>query len=277
MKRKLLIFLIFSVGVGILLYPVVSHVLAHFTQTRVISTYEKAVSQLSIEEKIEEIKKANEYNSGLVNQEIETIEGVSYVDLLNVGEIMAYLKIPKIDVELPIYHGTSDAVLQRGIGHMEKSSLPVGGDSTHSVLTGHTGLPQASLLTNLTKVEVGDEFYIHLFDEVLAYQVDQIKVVLPDEKSDLQIIEGQDYVTLITCTPYGVNSHRLLVRGTRIDYIEPVDEEVSSIIENESVLPKDEEETQSDTDLLGYVIELMVIFGGGILFIVIKRKKDDRK
>lgn len=277
MKRKLPIFLIFFIGIGILLYPVVSNVLAHFTQTRVISTYEEAVSQLSTEEKTEEIKKANEYNSNLVTQETEVIEGVSYVDLLNVGEIMAYLKIPKISVNLPIYHGTSDAVLQRGIGHMEKSSLPVGGDSTHSVLTGHTGLPQASLLTDLTKVEIGDEFYIHLFDEVLAYQVDQIKVVLPEETSDLQIIEGEDYVTLITCTPYGVNSHRLLVRGTRIDYIEPVDEEVSSIIENESLLPKDEEKTQSDTHLLGYVIGAIVVIGGSILFIVIKRKKGDTK
>ena len=259
------------------MYPVVSHVVAHFTQTRVISTYKESVSELSTEEKTEEIKKANEYNSNLVNQETEVVEGISYFDLLNVGEVMAYLKIPKIDVELPIYHGTSDAVLQRGIGHMEKSSLPVGGDSTHSVLTGHTGLPQASLLTNLTKVEIGDEFYIHLFDEVLAYQVDQIKVVLPEETSDLQIIEGEDYVTLITCTPYGVNSHRLLVRGTRIDYVEPVDEEVSSIIENGSLLPKDEEETQSDTHLLGYVIGAIVVIGGSILFIIIKRKKGDRK
>ena len=160
---------------------------------------------------------------------------------------------------------------------MEKSSLPVGGDSTHSVLTGHTGLPEASLLTNLTKVEIGDEFYIHLFDEVLAYQVNQIKVVLPEATSDLQIIEGEDYVTLITCTPYGVNSHRLLVRGTRIDYVEPVDEEVSSIIANKPELPKDEEGTQSDTNLLGYVIGTVVIIGGSILFIVIKRKKVDRK
>lgn len=277
MKRKLPIFLIFFIGIGILLYPVVSNVLAHFTQTRVISTYEEAVSQLSTEEKTEEIKKAKEYNSSLVNQEAEVIEGVSYVDLLNVGEIMAYLKIPKINVNLPIYHGTSDAVLQRGIGHMEKSSLPVGGDSTHSVLTGHTGLPQASLLTNLTKVEMGDEFYIHLFDEVLAYQVDQIKVVLPEETSDLQIIEGKDYVTLITCTPYGVNSHRLLVRGTRIDYVEPIDEQVSSIIENESVSSKDEEETQSDIHLLGYVIGAMVVVGVSILFIIKKRKKGDRR
>lgn len=277
MKGKVPIFLIFLFGLSILLYPVVSHVLAHFTQTRVISTYEEAVSQLSAEEKTEEIKKANEYNSNLVTQETEVIEGVSYVDLLNVGEIMAYLKIPKISVNLPIYHGTSDAVLQRGIGHMEKSSLPVGGDSTHSVLTGHTGLPQASLLTDLTKVEIGDEFYIHLFDEVLAYQVDQIKVVLPEETSDLQIIEGEDYVTLITCTPYGVNSHRLLVRGTRIDDVEPIDEELSSIIDNESVSPKDEEETQSDTHLLGYVMGAMVVVGVFILFIIKKRKKGDRR
>ena len=277
MKRKLPIFLIFLIGVGILLYPVVSNVLAHFTQTRVISAYQEAVSQLSTEEKTEEIKKADKYNSSLVNQEVDAIEGLSYVDLLNVGDVMAYLKIPKIDVELPIYHGTSDAVLQRGIGHMEKSSLPVGGDSTHAVLTGHTGLPQASLLTNLTKVEIGDEFYIHLFDKVLAYQVDQIKVVLPEETSDLQIIEGEDYVTLVTCTPYGVNSHRLLVRGTRIDDVEPIDEELSSIIDNESVSPKDEEETQSDTHLLGYVMGAMVVVGVFILFIIKKRKKGDRK
>lgn len=275
MKRKLPIILIFLIGICILLYPAVSNVLASFTQTRVISNYEEAVSRLSPEEKTEEIKKANQYNSSLVSNETEVVEGVSYVDLLNVGEVMAYLEIPKIKVKLPIYHGTSDAVLERGIGHMEKSSLPVGGSSTHAVLTGHTGLPQASLLTNLTKLEIGDQFYIHLLDEVLAYQVDQIKVVLPEETSDLQIIEGEDFVTLITCTPYGVNTHRLLVRGTRVEYVESEVQATNSIIENEISPPKDavESSNQSFINPKIYITVAILIVVGSILFIVKKRKR----
>ena len=133
---------------------------------------------------------------------------------------MGYLEIPSIEVYLPIYHGTSEGVLQSGIGHLGNTSLPIGGENTHAVLSGHTGLPNARLLTVLDKLQEGDQFYIHVLDEILAYEVDQIKVVEPDDISDIFIEEGEDYVTLVTCTPYGINSHRLLVRGTRVPYTE---------------------------------------------------------
>lgn len=274
MKKKLPILIIFLVGVGVLLYPIVSNVLAGFTQTRVISNYEEAVSSLSQDEKNQELEKANQYNSNLINSS-EEVEGVSYVDLLNIGEVMAYLEIPKIKVKLPIYHGTSDAVLERGIGHMEKSSLPVGGSSTHAVLTGHTGLPQAMLLTDLTKLEVGDSFYIHLFDEVLAYQVNQIKVVLPEETSDLQIIEGEDYVTLITCTPYGVNTHRLLIRGTRVEEVESEEEETSCATESQSSSKKEVVDSQNQLLMNSkiYLVLGVITLIGTILFIVRRRKR----
>ena len=144
--------------------------------------------------------------------------GTSYVDLIDVGESLGYITIPKIDVNLPIYEGTSDDVLLKGVGHLEGSSYPLGGESTHSVLTGHRGLAEAVLFTDLDKLQEGDKFYLHIMDEVLAYQVDQVKVVLPEETDDLTIVQGQDYCTLVTCTPYAINTHRMLVRGIRVPY-----------------------------------------------------------
>ena len=138
---------------------------------------------------------------------------------------MGHVNIPEINVNLPIYHGTSEEVLQKGVGHLENTSLPVGGEDTHTVLSGHTGLPSAELFNNLSELEEGDEFYLHILGEVLAYKIDQIKVVEPQETSDLLIDPTKDYATLVTCTPYGVNSHRLLVRGTRIPYVENMENE----------------------------------------------------
>ena len=143
------------------------------------------------------------------------------LDLVDVGESIGFIEIPKIDVYLPIYSGTGEDVLQKGVGHLAESSYPIGGTSTHSVLTGHRGLPSAVLFTDLDKLEEGDVFYLHVLDEVLAYKVDQIKVVLPEETQDIGIVEGKDYCTLVTCTPYAINTHRLLVRGERTEYIPP--------------------------------------------------------
>ena len=147
-------------------------------------------------------------------------DGISYLDLVDVGESIGFIEIPKIDVYLPIYSGTNEDVLQKGVGHLAESSYPIGGTSTHSVLTGHRGLPSAVLFTDLDKLEEGDVFYLHVLDEVLAYKVDQIKVVLPEETQDIGIVEGKDYCTLVTCTPYAINTHRLLVRGER-DRVHP--------------------------------------------------------
>ena len=237
MKRKLsgiLFGLLFLTGFGILVYPTVSNQWNTYRQSRLISDYEKVVSDMKPEDYTEEWEAAREFDSTLVQNNIygdvfgsddTQIEDTDYWKVLNVAEdgVMGYLSIPKINVRLAIYHGTAEEVLQTGIGHMNGTSLPIGGESTHSVLAAHRGLPAARLFTDIDQMQQGDMFYIHVLDETLAYQVDQILDMV--EKDDhetledaLQIQEGKDQVTLFTCTPYGVNSHRLLVRGTRVPY-----------------------------------------------------------
>ena len=237
MKRKLsgiLFGLLFLTGFGILVYPTVSNQWNTYRQSRLISDYEKVVSDMKPEDYTEEWEAAREFDSTLVQNNIygdvfgsddTQIEDTDYWKALNVAEdgVMGYLSIPKINVRLAIYHGTAEDVLQTGIGHMNGTSLPIGGESTHSVLAAHRGLPAARLFTDIDQMQQGDMFYIHVLDETLAYPVDQILDMV--EKDDhetledaLQIQEGKDQVTLFTCTPYGVNSHRLLVRGTRVPY-----------------------------------------------------------
>lgn len=237
MKRKLsgiLFGLLFLTGFGILVYPTVSNQWNTYRQSRLISDYEKVVSDMKPEDYTEEWEAAREFDSTLVQNNFygdvfgsddTQIEDTDYWKVLNVAEdgVMGYLSIPKINVRLAIYHGTAEDVLQTGIGHMNGTSLPIGGESTHSVLAAHRGLPAARLFTDIDQMQQGDMFYIHVLDETLAYQVDQILDMV--EKDDhetledaLQIQEGKDQVTLFTCTPYGVNSHRLLVRGTRVPY-----------------------------------------------------------
>lgn len=216
--------LMFLSGVCVAAYPVISNILHEKNATQVIETYNQDIKNMD-QEKIDSLKEAakkyNEQLSSAVvrdqNGEAEE-EGVSYVDMINIGESIGYITIPKIDVNLPIYKGTNDDVLARGVGYMEQSSYPLGGESTHSVLTGHRGLPDAVLFSDMDKMEEGDCFYLHVLDEVLAYRVDQIKVVEPNETGDLDIVEGEDLCTLVTCTPYAVNTHRLLVRGIRTEY-----------------------------------------------------------
>ncbi len=209
------------------MYPVVSNWLAESNQSGVIQKYEQ---DIAVEDETfydEEWAKAQEYNETLAGDPVRDpfIPGTgyalpeNYLDCLNIDGVMGYIEIPKIDVRLPIYHGTSEEVLQKGVGHIESTALPIGGDFTHSVLTGHRGLPSAELFTNLDQVEIGDRFYIYVLNKVLAYEVDEINTVLPYELEQLQALKGRDMVTLITCTPYGVNTHRLLVRGTRTEYI----------------------------------------------------------
>ena len=189
-----------------------------------IQNYDETVHSMDTEKLDAAKEAARRYNQQLGNAldrdaagEAEDT-GTSYVDLIDVGESLGYITIPKIDVNLPIYEGTSDDVLLKGVGHLEGSSYPLGGESTHSVLTGHRGLAEAVLFTDLDKLQEGDKFYLHIMDEVLAYQVDQVKVVLPEETDDLTIVQGQDYCTLVTCTPYAINTHRMLVRGIRVPY-----------------------------------------------------------
>jgi len=226
-SRKFVVILVlgFLVGISLLLYPSLSNFWNSKTQTRAIANYESVLKNMEPEDYTAVFEAAHDYNRRLFEQVSPLLyfdKVVGYNDALNVSGngMIGYLKIDRIGVELPVYHGTSVEVLNMGVGHLEGSSLPVGGENTHSVMSAHRGLPSAKLFTDLDRVEVGDTFQIVVLDEVLTYQVDQIKVITPYEIGDLEIVEGKDYCTLFTCTPYGINTHRLLVRGIRIETIE---------------------------------------------------------
>ena len=225
-RHKTVIFLTlgFLVGISLLLYPAFSNYWNSKTQSRAIVDYESVLEHLKPEDYSAMFQAAYDYHRALYEtdyplMDYEEIPG--YYDTLTLpgSSIIGYVKIDKIGVELPIYHGTSDEVLNVGVGHLEGTSLPVGGENTHSVMSAHRGLPSAKLFTDLDRLEPGDTFQITVLDQVLTYQVDQVKVITPTEVEDLLIAEGKDYCTLFTCTPYGINTHRLLVRGIRIETI----------------------------------------------------------
>lgn len=237
MKKKIpgiLFGLLFLIGFGILVYPTVADQWNTYRQSRLISSYERTVEEMEPEDFSAEWEKARAFNDTLTRNSIygdvfgeedQELEDTDYWKVLNVGGdgVMGYLSIPKINIKLSIYHGTADDVLQTGVGHLNGTKLPIGGESTHSVLAAHRGLPSARLFTDIDQMKKGDKFYIHILDETLAYQVDQILDMVDKDDTEtlekaLQIEEGKDQVTLFTCTPYGVNSHRLLVRGTRVPY-----------------------------------------------------------
>ena len=218
--------LILLVGLSLLLYPTVSDYWNSFHQSRAIATYAEQVARIDDDAYEQLWEDATAYNRTLVGNSDRYVltdeERETYESLLNVSGngVIGYIEIPEINCSLPIYHGTDEAVLQIAVGHIEGTSLPVGGESTHSVLSGHRGLPSARLFTDLDKLENGDIFMIRVLDETLTYEVDQIRIVEPTELSDLEIERGKDYCTLVTCTPYGINTHRLLVRGHRIENLE---------------------------------------------------------
>lgn len=219
----ILLVLIFFLGLSLLLYPTVSDYWNSRHQTRAIATYAEKVTNLDTDTYDQVWQDARTYNESLLTRSntylLSEEQKAEYQRLLDVSGlgIMGYVEIPEIDVSLPIYHGTEESVLQIAVGHLEWSSLPVGGESTHCILSGHRGLPSAKLFTNLDKLQVGDEFLLQVLDETLTYEVDQILIVEPHETDALRITEGEDYCTLVTCTPYGINTHRLLVRGHRIE------------------------------------------------------------
>ena len=229
MKKKgnhlitILLVLIFLLGLSLLLYPAVSDYWNSKHQTRAIAVYSEEVSGLDEDQYQALWEAAAAYNASLLERNnaylLTEEQKAAYEQLLNVSGlgIMGYIEIPSIDCSLPIYHGTEESVLQIAIGHLEWTSLPVGGESTHCVLSGHRGLPSAKLFTNLDKLQEGDVFLLRVLDEVLTYEVDQILIVEPQETGALRIVEGEDLCTLVTCTPYGINTHRLLVRGHRIE------------------------------------------------------------
>ena len=272
MKRKhistIFIILIFLVGLGFISYPTVSNLWNQAHQSRAIATYSKQVEKLDDSENKKMLKAARKYNKSLLKKsdhwKLSKKDKKKYESLLDVSGtgIMGYIEVPKIDCSLPVYHGTDEGALQIAIGHLEGSSLPVGGKSSHCVLSGHRGLPSARLFTDLDQMEEGDTFILNILGHKLAYEVDQIKVVLPEEMSDLEIQEGKDLCTLVTCTPYGINTHRLLVRGHRVKYVETKVQE-----------QKEVSKPKTDTRLViaGAAVGAVVLFI--IIFAVRRRRK----
>lgn len=285
------IFLLLIVGICFFLYPIISNWYSEQTAQAVIKHYDEQVQNMG-DEAIEKIaKQAEEYNQALASNQNDKVSVFSYNEMLSVTEAIGYIDIPKIGVYSPIYHGLSDDVLQKGIGHMEGTSLPVGGKSTHCVLAGHTGLPGSKLFTDIDTLKIGDAFYIHVLDRVLKYRVDQVIVVLPNNSNPIKIVDGEDYVTMVTCTPYGINDHRLLVRGSRVAYKVPETKEFTQIKNEKEVSDLQEigersytveEDTKTELPartILWYVATavIAVVIVGILLILLFPSKKKKRK
>ncbi len=219
----ILLFVVFMIGVGLIAYPSFSDWWNSFHQSRAVASYMEAVTSMDTSQYDHILKSADKYNAELAKTGVvwtmDEEQEKKYLKELNVNEsgIMGYIDIPKINITLPIYHGTDEAVLQIAIGHLMGTSLPVGGRSTHCVVSGHRGLPSARLFTDIDKLVEGDTFTMTVLNRTVTYEVDQVRIVEPTDLSDLQIEKGKDYCTLVTCTPYGINTHRLLVRGHRVE------------------------------------------------------------
>lgn len=283
MKRYLpiiAIVLIFLIGLGILTYPLLSSVINNIgIRNEAKIEYQKAQDMQS--EEVEALfAEADAYNKGLLNTVIltdpfdeEAYEAITahYEETFNIADngLIGYIDIPKINVYLPIYHGTSTEVLERGAGHLENTAFPVGGKNTHSVISAHTAFPTETFFDYLTDMEEGDYFYIHVLNRVLTYQVDQIKVVLPDNTHDLYVEDGRDLVTLLTCTPYSINSHRLLVRGTRVEDQDPGD--VTTVSTGNDYLFFMGYKISFVT--AGIVIAVFLFFVAGVVFVAIRMRR----
>ena len=269
MTTLFLVLMLFA-GLSLLLYPTVSNYWNSLHQSRAIAAYVEQVTQIDNETFDQLREQARAYNRTLVGKayryDMTRQEREEYESLLNVSEngIIGYIEIPDIHCELPIYHGTDADALQIGVGHIEGSSLPVGGESTHCAISGHRGLPSAKLFSDLDKLTVGDRFSLRVLDDTLTYEVDQIHTVLPGEMDELEIVEGEDYCTLVTCTPYGVNTHRLLVRGHRVE---------NSTDKEPALVTADETRTEP----LGKIFILLPVLLLAILLLLVfllpKRKK----
>lgn len=272
----ILFIIIFITGFSIMLYPFVSNMLSAKTYDSVIVSYTKTASNTSDSKNVQLLAQAKSYNSSLSTTTVmdafsypDREESADYLNTLNINNngVMGYISIPKIDVRIPIYHGTSSRVLQKGVGHLEGSSLPIGGSGTHSILSAHRGLPSARLFTDLDQMQKGDQFYIYVLDQTLAYEVDQITVIEPDNTDYLTMNSNEDYITLVTCTPYAVNTHRLLVRGHRVEYKEEV---LSTTVVSKK---------STTADIVFYIgITIAIItFIVAIIIIVFINKKDNKK
>ena len=229
-RSTILIMSMMVLGVGVMLYPTISNWYNELTGSYAIQEFQDTLEDRTEQELAEQKAMAEAYNATLRNEGTVSNCPYEYNEIMDFGDgMMGYVEIPIIDVYLPIYHGVSENVLSKGVGHMSRTAFPIGGEGNHCVLSGHTGSPAAHLFNDLDKVKEGDQFYLHVLEETLAYEVDQILVVLPDDVDDILPEPGEDYCTLVTCTPYGVNSHRLLVRGHRVEYTAPAE-----VVEEES-------------------------------------------
>ena len=265
MKRWLLAAACGVVALGLLLYPLVGELLSEKYHSDVETTYTAAIEDTDDAELTAQRQAAQQYNAMLANATISeggaSAPPLAYAEQLTVGGVMAYIDIPKINVYLPVQHGTGADTLERAVGHVMGTSLPVGGSSTHAVLSAHSGMASSKLFSDIDQLEKGDTFYIHVLGEVLAYEVDAINTVLPTDTSLLQIEEGEDYVTLVTCTPFGINTHRLLVRGHRIPYTP--EQESDAAAEK----PTASSWTQHYLTGLGIGLGMVAVIGGGCFLI----------
>lgn len=270
----IILILVFLVGLSLLLYPTVSDYWNSLHQSRAIASYAGQVANLDDEDYEALWAQAEAYNETLrdkadrFNMSEEELE--EYQTYLSVAgtNVIGYVEIDKIDCYLPIYHGTDESILQVGVGHLEGSSLPTGGPGTHCVISGHRGLPSAKLFTDLDQLEVGDTFVLYVLDETLTYEVDQIRIVEPTELSELAIVDGEDYCTLVTCTPYGINTHRLLVRGHRIE-----NEAAASVVR----VPADAMQIEPVTVAPLVAVPVLILLFMGLLFMTRRRKSVRKK
>lgn len=271
MTTLFLVLMLFA-GLSLLLYPTVSNYWNSLHQSRAIAAYVEQVAQIDNETFDQLREQARAYNRTLVGKayryDMTRQEREEYLGLLNVSEngIIGYIEIPDIHCELPIYHGTDANALQVGVGHIEGSSLPVGGESTHCAISGHRGLPSAKLFSDLDKLKVGDRFSLRVLDDTLTYEVDQVHTVLPEEMDELEIVEGEDYCTLVTCTPYGINTHRLLVRGHRVE--NSTDKEPARVATDET-----RTEPLGKISILLPVLVFAILLMLLLVFLLPKRKK----
>ena len=269
MKRWLLAAACGVVALGLLLYPLVGELLSEKYHSDVETTYTAAIEDTDDAELTAQREAAEQYNAMLSGTTITeggaSAPPLAYADQLTVGGVMAYVDIPKINVYLPVQHGTGAEILEKSVGHVVGTSLPVGGSSTHAVLSAHSGMASAKLFSDIDQLEKGDKFYIHVLSEVLAYEVDAINTVLPTDTSLLQIEEGEDYVTLVTCTPFGINTHRLLVRGHRVPYTP--EQEATAAAEK----PAASSWTQHYLTGLGIGLGAVTVVGGS--YFLVRRKR----
>ncbi len=276
--KTIVIIVIVLLGIGVFAYPYVASYLSELNSSKAVQNYAEAVGEAPQEMLDAEMERARKYNDELAGDPVHdpfvpgsgTVRNQDYANILNVGGTMGFISIPAIDVELPIYHGTAEETLQKGVGHLEGTSLPVGGARTHAVLTGHRGLTHARLFTDLIELEEGDVFYLHVLNEILAYEVDQIEVKEPSDTAGLGLFEQQDYVTLITCTPYGVNSHRLMVRGARIPYEEETKEKA---VQEKAARWTEEDRLLFFAGLITASVMMLLI----LIAIILRKRRDEKE